>query len=168
VRWTAAALVACLAWPALGAVGPEVSVEALARGADAVVRATVLGVEAAWTTDGRHVRTRVTLRRLSTWRGEAPAVVVVEVPGGRVGDVAQSVAGAPEFEPGEEVVVFLRASTPGRFRVLGLATGKFRVAGRQAVPRLEAIHLEEAAIPPGERRVEAMPLEELERRVRAP
>jgi hypothetical protein len=168
VRWTAAALVACLAFPALGAVGPEVSVEALARRADAVVRGAVQGVEASWAPDGRHVRTRVTLRRISTWRGAAPAVVVVDVPGGQVGDVAQSVAGAPGFEPGEEVVVFLRATSPGRYRVLGLATGKFRVSGRQATPRLEAIHLEEAAIPPGERRVEAMPLEELERRVRAP
>lgn len=168
MRSTVAAVVACLALPALAAVGPEVSVEALARRADAVVHGSVQGVEAAWTADGRHVRTRVTLRRVSTWRGAAPEVVVVEVPGGRVGDVAQSVAGAPEFEPGEEVVVFLRATSPGRFRVLGLATGKFRVAGRQAVPRLDAIHLEEAPLPPGERRVEPMPVQELERRVRAP
>jgi len=168
VRWFVAALVACLALPALGAVGPEVSVEALARRADAVVRASVEGVEAAWAADGRHVRTRVTLRRISTWRGAAPDVVVVLVPGGRVGDVAQSVAGAPVFDPGEEVVVFLRLASPGRFRVLGLATGKFRVSGRQAVPRLEALHLDEAPLPAGERRVEAMPVLELERRVRAP
>jgi hypothetical protein len=168
VRSTVAAVLACLALPALGAVGPEVSVEALARRSDAVVRGSVQGVEAAWASDGRHVRTRVTLRRISTWRGAAPAVLVVEVPGGRVGDVAQSVAGAPEFAPGEEVVVFLRATSPGRFRVLGLATGKFRVEGPQAVPRLEAIHLEDAPLPAGERRVEAMPVLELERRVRAP
>ncbi|MGA8891618.1 MAG: hypothetical protein WB493_08625, partial [Anaeromyxobacteraceae bacterium] len=108
MRTTVAAAVACLALPALAAVGPEVSVEALARRADAVVHGAVRGVEASWAADGRHVRTRVTLRRISTWRGDAPAVVVVEVPGGRVGDVAQSVAGAPEFAPGEEVVVFLR------------------------------------------------------------
>jgi hypothetical protein len=168
VRWTVAALVACLASTALGAVGPEVSVEALARSADAVVRGSVEGIEASWTADGRHVRTRVTLRRIATWRGAAPAVVVVEVPGGRVGDVAQSVAGAPEFERGEEVVVFLRAASPGRYRVVGLATGKFRVSGRQAAPRLDAIHLEEAPLPASERRVEAMPVRELERRVRAP
>jgi len=167
MRRTLAVLSLWLAFPAMGAVSPEVSVEALARGADAVVRGTVTAATPRWAADGRHIRTRVSLRRLSTWRGTPPAEIAVDVPGGTVGDVAQVVSGAPSFQNGEEVVVFLRAAGAGRWRVLGLALGKFRVEAGSAVPQLAGLRLERAPLRSSERRVEAMPVDELERRVRA-
>ena len=168
MRRALAMLALCVAFPATAAVAPEVSVESLAREADAVVRGTVASARSRWAPDGRHIRTLVSLRRLSTWRGTPPADLVVEVPGGSVGDIAQAVSGAPSFETGEEVVVFLRAAGAGRWRVLGLALGKFRVEAGSAVPQLAGVRFDRAPLRSGERRVEAMPVEELERRVRAP
>jgi hypothetical protein len=167
MRRAIAMLSLCVAFPAMGAVAPEVSVEALAREADAVVRGTVSSATPRWAPDGRHIRTHVSLRRVATWRGAPPAEIAVDVPGGAVGDVAQVVSGAPSFQAGEEVVVFLRASGAGRWRVLGLALGKFRVEAGSAVPQLAGLRLERATLRTSERRVEAMPVEELERRVRA-
>jgi hypothetical protein len=168
MRWVIAAVALGAAIPVLAAVAPELSVEALAREADAVVRATVTSSASRWTADGRHIRTVVSLRRRSAWRGAPPAHLEVDVPGGTVGDVAQVVSGAPSFQDGEEVVVFLRASTPGTWRVHGLALGKFRVEGGNAVPDLAGIRLERSGVRASERRVEPMPVGELERRVRAP
>jgi hypothetical protein len=168
MRWALAVLSLWVAFPATGAVAPEVSVEALAREADAVVRGTVTSVTPRWAPDGRHIRTRVSLRRLSTWRGSPPAELAVDVPGGTVGDVAQVVSGAPSFQNGEEVVVFLRTAGAGRWRVLGLALGKFRVEAGNAVPQLAGLRLERAPLRSSQRRIEAMPVDELERRVRAP
>jgi hypothetical protein len=167
MRRALATLLVWVAFPALAAVAPEVSVEALAREADAVVRGTVASATSGWTPDGRHIRTLVSLRRVSTWRGTPPSELVVEVPGGTVGDVAQVVSGAPGFDPGEEVVIFLRAAGTGRWRVLGLALGKFRVEAGSAVPQLAGVRIERASLRRGERRIEAMPVDELERRVRA-
>jgi hypothetical protein len=167
VRWALAVLSLWVAAPAMAAVAPEVSVEELARDADAVVRGTVTSATPRWAPDGRHIHTRVSLRRLSTWRGAPASEIAVDVPGGTVGDVAQVVSGAPSFQDGEEVVVFLRAAGAGRWRVLGLALGKFRVEGGIAVPQLAGLRLERAPLRSSERRVEAMPVDELERRVRA-
>ncbi len=167
MRWALAVLSLWVASPAMAAVAPEVSVEELARDADAVVRGTVTSATPRWAPDGRHIHTRVSLRRLSTWRGAPASEIAVDVPGGTVGDVAQVVSGAPSFQDGEEVVVFLRAAGAGRWRVLGLALGKFRVEGGIAVPQLAGLRLERAPLRSSERRVEAMPVDELERRVRA-
>jgi len=168
MRRALATLALCAALPAMAAVAPEVSVEAMAREADAVVRGRVVSATSRWAPDGRHIRTLVSLRRLSTWRGSSPADLVVDVPGGSVGDIAQAVSGAPSFETGEEVVVFLRAAGAGRWRVLGLALGKFRVEAGSAVPKLAGVRIERAPLRSGERGVESMPVGELERRVRAP
>ncbi|MBL9037069.1 MAG: hypothetical protein JNG84_01020 [Archangium sp.] len=54
------------------------------------------------------------------------ATVVVKQPGGVVGPIGQSVAGAATFIPDEEVVLFLEPATDERdaFVTLGLALGK--------------------------------------------
>jgi hypothetical protein len=157
-----------LAAPAGAAVSGAVSVEEMARTSDAVVHGSVVGSRSAWTPDGRHLRTRVTLRRLAAWRGQVPDVLELELPGGKVGDVAQVISGAPAFEPGEEVVVFLRTAGSGGYRVVGLSLGKFRVVGTEARPALDELIVQGGALRAGERPVEPMPLAELERRVRAP
>ncbi len=161
------ALLAALPAPALAAVARPTSVEALARDADAVVRATVEARESRWAADGRHLYTLVTLRVAEVWRGAAPGRVVVRVPGGEVGDFGQRVDGAPAFDAGEDVVVFLAARPGAEWRVQGLALGKFRVEAGEARPALEAFSFADGALPAGERRVGAMAVGELERRVRS-
>ncbi len=156
-----------LAGVAAAAVGRPATVEQLAREADAVVRGRVAGMASGWAADGRHVVTRVTLRVSKVLRGAAGGEVVLEVAGGVAGGFGQRVDAAPVFEPGEEAVVFLRRVAGGRWLVHGMAQGKFRVAGGEATPDLADWAFVPEALPAGERRAEAMPIEELERRVRA-
>jgi hypothetical protein len=152
--------------PAAAAVAPPVTVENLAREADAVVRGKVQRRVSRWSEDGRHIFTLVTVRVGAVWRGSAPGRITVRVPGGEVGEVGQITDAAPEFADGEEVVLFLAREDGDTFRVHGLALGKFRVAKGEARPDLGHITFTKGLIPAGERRVETMPLDELEWRVR--
>jgi hypothetical protein len=166
MRSRLAMLLLFAAAPAAAAVAPPVTVEALAREADAVVRGKVVRRESRWAADGRHIFTFATVRVGAVWRGSAPERVTVRVPGGEVGEIGQRVDAAPEIEDGEEVVLFLASEDGGTYRVHGLALGKFRVKGGEARPGLGNITFTKGLIPAGERRVETMPLDELEWRVR--
>lgn len=149
------------------AVAMPVTVEGMARESEAVIHGRVEKRESRLTPDGRHVYTLVTLRTDRVLRGQAPEQVVVRIPGGEVGEIGEHVDAAPLFEEGEEVVVFLAPGRGGPRRVQGLALGKFRVEGEAARPNLRAIAVAPGPAPAGERRVEPMPLAELERRVRS-
>jgi hypothetical protein len=168
----ALALAACLA--ALAALAPapaqattflETSVEELARGSEVVVRGRVLGRTSRW--HGGRIVTSVRVAVASAWKGAPGAELEVVVPGGRVGDLAQHVAGSPTFRADEEVVVFAARSAPDTLEVTGLALGKFRVEGGVARPQLEGARVELRPLAAGERASGAMPVEELEARVRA-
>ena len=50
------------------------------------------------------------------------------MPGGRLGRYRSLVVGAPTFEAGQRVVVFLGATPPSLPYVLGMSQGVFRVA----------------------------------------
>ena len=144
-----------------------VSVEALARQADAVIQARVEGRESRWSDDRRHIYTLVTLRTLGTWKGAPPDRLVVRVPGGEVGDIGQRVDAAATFDQDEQVVVFLTRDGAGAWRVHGMGLGKFHVEAGQASPSLAGITFAKGSPPAGERIVETMPVDELERRVKA-
>lgn len=161
-----AALCAALAAaPAAAATFLATSVEEVARGSDAVVRARVVAAASRATRDGRIV-TDVELAVDAAWKGDAGRAVRLVVPGGSLPGVAMRVDAAPRFAVGEEVVVFL-ARGARAWLVNGLALGKFRVAGGEARPGIAGAEVLPRALPAGERRVEAMPVAELERRVRA-
>jgi hypothetical protein len=153
--------------PALAAEAVATSVEGLARASDAVVRGRVLGRSATQSPDRMRIYTLVDVAVTSTWRGEAGRTARVIVPGGVYGDLGQRVDGAPAFDDGEEVVLFLHRAEAGGFRVEGLAQGKFRVAGGTAAPDVTHLHFVGREVKAGERLVEPMDVAELERRVRS-
>jgi hypothetical protein len=158
------ALVASAGPPAAAATFAAPSVEEMARSSDAVVRGRVLDVASRPDGAGRIV-TEVDVAVATIWKGAAEATVRFVVPGGRAGGLALRVDGAPTFEPGEEVVLFLSRSS-GAWRVNGHALGKFRVEGAEARSALAGAQVLPGPLAPGERRVGAMPVDELERRVR--
>jgi len=151
--------------PARASTFVETSVEETARVADAVVRGKVLRTAARWV--GGRIVTEAEISVASAWKGDPGERIVVAVPGGRVGDLAQRVSGAPTFQADEEVVVFAARAGGGRWGVAGLALGKYRVEAGQARPDLSGVRFETRPLALGERPVGAMPVEELERRVRA-
>jgi hypothetical protein len=155
-----------VAGPAVAGQAIAASVEDLARSSELVVHGRVVGTTARWTEDGGRIFSFVEVEVLDAWRGTAGRRITVAVPGGQVDGVGQRVSGAPDFQQGEEIVVFLRRAEAGAHRVNGLAQGKFRVVGSEARPDLSGLEVHPAPIRSGERRAEAMPLDELRRRVK--
>src|SRR5919198_1233196 len=154
-----------VASPAVAALAVPASVEDLARSSQLVLRGRVARAAPRWSDDQRRIFTYVDIEPASAWRGTPAARVTVVVPGGVVGPIGQRVDGAPAFEKGEEVVVFLSAAEAGAFRVTGLAQGKYSVQGGAAQPDLAHVSFVPAPLRAGERRAEAMDVAELERRV---
>jgi hypothetical protein len=164
-RWHLLAVFLCAA-PAVAsaAVFLETSVEEVSRVSDAVVRGRVEKRTSFYSRDRRTILTWVEISVSSAWKGAPGERVRVIVPGGRVGNLAQRVDAAPGFVEGEEVVVFL-SRRADFWELNGLALGKFAVRDGQAVPELAAVEMRAKVLGAGERRVEEMALDELQRRV---
>jgi hypothetical protein len=113
----------------------RVSVEDITALASDVVVGTCSRVESRWTRDGGSILTYVTLANAAPLKGSAGGEVTFTTLGGRAGDVVMHVAGAPRFEKGEVVVVFLRrtagvgpAAGDTDLTLIGLGQGKWRIA----------------------------------------
>jgi hypothetical protein len=108
IKFVAAALVV-LAVPtaAAAAVLPWMSLEEMTGQAEVIVLGTVESAESSWSPDGRIIVTRTTVSVERPLLGGPRAQVIVETPGGRVGDQTMIASGAPVFQRGERVVLFL-------------------------------------------------------------
>ncbi len=99
------------AWLALSVAGatvvPWMDLKEIAAKADVIVLGTVESVESGWSDDGRIIVTRATVTVERSFKGGPRARVVVETPGGKVGDLAMVASGAPVFHAGERLVLFL-------------------------------------------------------------
>jgi hypothetical protein len=73
------------------------------------------------------IYTRCDLAVSETWKGAALPGTTVYVPGGRVGRLMQTIAGAPGLEIGQEYVFFLWAGRSGINQVIGLHQGVFQL-----------------------------------------
>lgn len=107
----------------------ERTLDELAREADAVVVATPLDARVSRWQGGRIV-TDVTVRvdAVLTGRIVASRDLVVRIPGGVVGDVGQSLSGAPTLTAGAPAVLFLTAPRSGARAVLSLSAGVLPVS----------------------------------------
>ncbi|HEY6911600.1 MAG TPA: hypothetical protein VI356_19640 [Myxococcales bacterium] len=114
--------------------GPA-DVSSLTAASDAVVHAQVVRRTSAWGAAGGQIFTTVVLHTLETWKGQPSSEVTVLVPGGEVGEIAQTVQGSAQFQDGEEVVVFLRKRTSDVFAVERFALGKFAVGAPAGLPK---------------------------------
>jgi hypothetical protein len=63
-------------------------------------------------------------------KGTAAVQTVFRVPGGRVGRYRRVMVGAPQFQPGDEVILFLKGRAPAIAMPYGLSQGVYRVAQR--------------------------------------
>lgn len=97
----------------------------LVNTAELIVVGEVLSSKAAWR-EGRIVTT-VQVRNDGAIKGEAPGTIAVEVLGGEIGGLGQSVKGMARFSPGERVAIFLQRAPSGAWRTVGLSQGKLRV-----------------------------------------
>jgi len=113
-----------------------------------VVRGKVVKTEARWDASHRRIQTYTQVRVSESLKGQAPATVLVRQPGGHVGELEQLVAGAAEFAPGEDVVLFLERAPDeaGAHLVAGMSAGAVRLERAntgelRAVRRLSGLEL---------------------------
>jgi hypothetical protein len=104
----------------------------LSRDARTIARGRVVSVDARWTDDRRTIETIVTLEPDAVLKGQAGDLVRFRVPGGLLGRFRNVVVGAPQFEVGQQVIVFLGATGPMVPYVLGLNQGVYRVERAEA------------------------------------
>jgi len=109
----------------------RLSLEQMARAADAVVRVRCVSIESRW--DGGAIWTFTGFDVSETLKGAPPKRVTVRLPGGRVGQFTTNIEAVPRFEPGEEGFLFLEKMRAGDYSVTAWAEGTFRV--KPATPR---------------------------------
>src|SRR5687767_12458400 len=117
----------CLVHPLAATVLLPADFKDIVAGSHIIVYGRVVDVRAEWSDDRRQIDTHLTVAPSSFYRGTPTASVTYRVPGGEIGRYKQVTIGAPQFVPGEEAIVFLRAHGPTVPHVFGLSQGVFRV-----------------------------------------
>jgi hypothetical protein len=93
----------------------------LTAAAEQVVVAEVAKVESQWDKDHRTISSTIEIRVQESWKGPTPSdgKLLVQQPGGAVGEIEMTVVGMPTFSIGERAVLFLQQA-----RVVGMGQGK--------------------------------------------
>ena len=95
--------------------------------APVIVHGRVVDVRSDWVDGRRSVETFVTVEAEEYLKGNLGERLTVKVPGGQLGRYRTVFIGAPEFQDGDEVVLFLKGSAPSYPYIIGLSQGAFRV-----------------------------------------
>jgi hypothetical protein len=116
-----------LASPAAATVYVPVDFKEMVTASEAIVHGRVVEVHSQLTSDRTRIVSYVTLDIDDAIKGSFRESVTFRVPGGQVGRYRRIIVGAPQFERGDEVVVFLSARGPSIPYIFGLSQGLFRV-----------------------------------------
>jgi hypothetical protein len=121
------AILLCVA-PSIGATTlARLSIDQLARAADAVARVSCISAQSRW--ENGEIWTVMSFNIVETMKGALPSRITVRLPGGRVGHLNAAVDGTPRFSAGDEAVVFLERYRAGLEVGSGLVhAGEFSVA----------------------------------------
>ena len=103
-----------------------ITFEALVEQSTAIVYARVADVRGQWTADRRSIESIVALEPLRYLKGDLGEELLMRLPGGEAGGMAQVLPGAPVVRAGDLVVLFLGARGPAIPSPLGLTQGVFR------------------------------------------
>ena len=95
-----------------------------------IAHGRVVDVRGDLTPDRRTIVTYVTIEVEQHLKGNLGESITFRVPGGQVGRYRRIVVGAPQFERGDEVIVFLASRGPSIPYLFGLSQGVYRVARR--------------------------------------
>jgi hypothetical protein len=113
----------------------------LSERAERVVVATVEESTSAWTPDHSAIYTEVALRVVRPVKGGDKPLdrLLVRREGGTVDGIGMRVHGAAQFEPGEEVLVFLERRGAATY-VVGMAQGKLPISTRSDGKKVIGAH----------------------------
>jgi hypothetical protein len=99
----------------------------IVAGSQIIVYGRVATVRPEWSDDRRRIDTVVTVTAGSYLKGGPGGSVTFRVPGGQIGRYRNVMIGAPQFQAGDEAVLFLSASGPSIAHIFGLSQGLYRV-----------------------------------------
>ena len=100
----------------------------MVSGSQLIVHGRILDVRSQATNGRRSIESVVTVTVIESFKGNPGREVMFRMPNGEVGRYRHIVVGAPEFAPGQEVVLFLAGQVPALPLPFGLSQGVFRVA----------------------------------------
>lgn len=114
---------------ALATVVLDQPLEAMVARAPVVVLGEVNQVASEWNEDHTRIYTRALITPTEVLKGSTVSVVIsVKTIGGKVGNTLAELSGAPRFQVGERVLLFLEPRKDGDgYLTLGYFQGKFRV-----------------------------------------
>ena len=121
------ALLLCLVIPVGATVILPAEFREIVAGSEVIVHGRVIDVRAEWVDGGTRIESLVTIQPSTFYRGSPAASITFRTPGGQVGRYKSVTVGAPEFQRGEEAVLFLHGAGPAIPSVFGLNQGVFRV-----------------------------------------
>ncbi len=103
--------------------------DTLVNDADYVVRAVVKSVTSEWkeTAGHKYIGTKVQLEIQEIVRGKPPQTLTLEMVGGRVGQDALIVEGAPQFLVGDEDILFVQGNGKQVYPLVAIMHGRYPV-----------------------------------------
>ena len=104
----------------------------IVNGSEIIAYGRVTSTAVQWSDDRKNVDTLVTFQVGTYLKGGAGETIVFRVPGGTIGRYMNVLVGAPQFEAGDEVVIFLNTRGRELPAVFGLNQGVFRVSREAA------------------------------------
>jgi hypothetical protein len=112
-----------------GALFAQQDLEDLAKQSQRIVVGTVQSFQSCTADVAGGVSTSVVIDVAEHLKGDgSQSHVTVEVPGGRFGTLVSAVGTSPEFNAGEQVVVFLESAEEGSYQLASGSQGKYTVA----------------------------------------
>jgi hypothetical protein len=139
----------------------RLSFDELVSKAEMIVAGQVTDSRTYRTGDGKLILTSYTIQVGENIKGKAPATVTVTTVGGKVGNTVLRVSGMPQFQTGENTVLFLE--NYGTYTtVVGLNQGKFGISNGEVSNTMTGL-----AFPDGNSaKPLKMPLDEFKRQIR--
>jgi hypothetical protein len=93
-----------------------------------IVHGRVVDVTSVLAGPRRTIESRITVEVIDAVKGASTRSVTFRVPNGQVGRYRRILVGAPEFEEGDELFVFLHGRPPALPSLFGLSQGVYRVS----------------------------------------
>ena len=100
----------------------------IVNGSEIIAYGRVTETRVEWSDDRKHVDTLVTFQVGTYLKGGPGESLVFKVPGGTIGRFRNVLVGAPQFNSGDEAVLFLNSRSGELPAVFGLNQGVFRVS----------------------------------------
>jgi hypothetical protein len=117
--------VAMLSVPLLATTVQKMDLAELITASDSILQGRVESIEARY--EDKMIYTYISVTVDDPIKGGRRRSVLVRQPGGRIGAKMTWIAGMPQFNRGDQVIVFLRDRQDGTFDVTGLNQGKYDV-----------------------------------------